>query len=115
MAEEKRSIMRSNPEEALRFDEAFEALQRKHGLGKVGMDINSLKSLISSNLDAAHDFVILQCALAQQDPMHIQRAFMVAVLLGMETGDTSLRDQVKNVAASLNLTPLLDRISAKPK
>lgn len=115
MAEEKRSIMRSNPEDAMRFDEAFEALQRKHGLGKVGVDINSLKALISSNLNAAHDFVIIQCALTQQDPKHIQRAFMVAVLFGMETGDTALRDQVKSVAASLNLTPLLDRMSAKPK
>jgi hypothetical protein len=105
--------MRSTPKEAAEFDDAFEALQRKRGLGKRGINVDALTKLISSNLDAAHDYVIIQCAMTKVDPLHIQRAFAVAVLLGGMSGDSSLSDAVIKLAGELKLTNVLARMSTR--
>lgn len=114
MPDKTQSPMKASADRALKFDDAFEALQRKRGLGKVGIDIDSIKSLISADPDAAHDFVILQCALTAREPVRIQRAFMVAVLYGRITGDDSLQKSVKQLASASNLTHLLDRVTVRP-
>jgi hypothetical protein len=104
--------LRSAPEQVAKFDQSFEALLRSREPGRVGVDINSLKSLISGNLDAAHDSVVVRCVQAREEPAHIQRTYVIAVLIETMTGDASLKDQVKTLATSLNLTPVLDRVSA---
>jgi hypothetical protein len=107
--------MRSTPEQVAKFDDAFEALLRSREPGKVGVDINSLKFLIGKNLDAAHDSVLVRCFQVREEPAQIQRAYVIAVLTETLTGDASLKNQVKTLAASLNLTPVLKRVTAMLK
>ena|ERR1700677_3581363 len=107
--------VRSTPEQVAKFDEAFEALVRSREPGRVGVDINSLKSLIGKSLDAAHDSVLVRCVQAREDPAQIQRAYVIAVLTETLTGDASLKNQVKTLAASLNLTSALERVTAMLK
>ena len=107
--------MRSTLEQVAKFDQAFDALVRSREPGRVGVDINSLKSLIAGNLAAAHDSVIVRCVQAPAEPAHIQRAYVIAVLIETMTGEASLKDQVKTLASSLNLTPALERVTAMLK
>jgi len=87
------------------FEKFFRELQKlfqRVGGGKVGVDIDSVRSVVRSNKAAAYHYVEFQCIAAASQPGYLQPAIIVAGAYQVEFDDETLVELVLKRAKELN-------------
>jgi len=103
-------MLKATKDAVLRFQTAFEECQKPLGGGRTSLEVDKIKELVRSAPEAAHDFVLLQCAYATVQPAALQSAFIVAMILKLELADGTLINEVQRVAERLGATDTLKRV-----